>query len=121
MRSQERKKSLGEVFTPAALVNDILDKLPKRVWSLENNFLDNSCGNGNFLIEVLRRKLELGHDAETALSTIYGVDIMPDNVAECQKRLGLLVKGKLSAKKAASILKKNIVCHDALTYDYEFN
>ena len=55
MRSQQRKKDLGEVFTPSELVNEMLDKLPQDVWALEKTFCDNSCGNGNFLVAILER------------------------------------------------------------------
>jgi len=121
MKSKKRVKELGEVFTPPELVNEMLDKLPKD-WK-EKTFLDNSCGNGNFLVEILKRKIEKGYDPIRALSTIYGVDIMEDNVAECKLRLLELVESyiKDDGTKVMDILNKNIVCHDALTYDYTFD
>lgn len=122
MRTEERKKTLGEVFTPLPLVDEILDKLPEDSWQEEKTFLDNSCGNGNFLVEVYRYKVEkYKHDPTKALETIYGVDIMADNVAECKLRLLRMAKEYgVKGRDIKRILSKNIVCHDALTYDYSF-
>lgn len=115
-RTQQRIKATGEVFTPTELVQEMLDQLPSEVFTdPTKTFLDNSCGDGQFLGEVLIRKMENGSTFEQALSTIYGVDLMPDNVAECRKRL-LCGRSDLE-----HIVKTNIVCHDALTYDYSFN
>ena len=117
-----RRKVTAEDFTPPALVNEMLDKLPLEVWSdLSKTFLDNSAGNGNFLIEVLRRKLVLNHPPLQALSTVYGVELMPDNVEEMKQRL-LDLLPPLSDDdllKAKDIIDHNIIAHDALTWDYE--
>lgn len=115
-RDQARVKATGEVFTPTELVQEILDKMPQGLFAdPEKTFLDNSCGDGQFLGEVLIRKMENGSTFEQALSTVYGVDLMPDNVDECRKRL---LCGRTDLE---HIVKRNIVCHDALTYDYSFN
>jgi type I restriction-modification system DNA methylase subunit len=115
-RDQVRVKATGEVFTPTPLVQEMLDKLdPSAFNDPTNTFLDPSCGDGQFLSEVLIRKLENGDDFETALSTIYGVDLMEDNVALCRERL---LCGK---EELRHIVERNIVCHDGLTYDYSFN
>jgi N-6 DNA Methylase len=87
MRTKERVKQVGEVFTPDWLVEEMLDKLPRETWQEGKTFLDNSCGNGNFLIAVLTRKLQQGHDPLGALQSIYGTDIMQDNIEECRDRL----------------------------------
>ena len=118
----QRKKQTAEDFTPEPLVNEMLDKLPQGVWSNPNKtFLDNSAGNGNFLVAILQRKLSLGHDPLIALSTIYGVELMPDNVEEMKDRLlvELPTLTPQEVKKARKIIDHNIVCHDALTWDYE--
>ena len=81
---------------------------------VSKTFLDPSCGNGQFLSEVLIRKLENGIDFEAALKTIYGVDIMFDNVLTCQNRL------LCGVEELRHIVEKNIVCADALSYDYSF-
>ena len=114
-RDQLRVKATGEVFTPTPLVQELLDQLlPDLFTDPTKTFLDNSCGDGQFLSEVLIRKLENGIDFETALSTIYGVDLMQDNVKLCQDRL------LCGQEHLRSIVERNIVCADALTYDYLF-
>jgi type I restriction-modification system DNA methylase subunit len=114
-RDKLRVKATGEVFTPTALVQEILDKLdPALFQDSTKTFIDPSCGDGQFLSEVLIRKVENGIDFETALSTIYGVDLMQDNVDLCRERL-LCGQDHLR-----HIVEKNIVCADALTYDYSF-
>ena len=114
-RDRLRIKSTGEVFTPTPLVQELLDQLPPDLFTdPTKTFLDNSCGDGQFLSEVLIRKLENGIDFETALSTIYGVDLMQDNVKLCQDRL------LCGQEHLRSIVERNIVCADALTYDYLF-
>ena len=77
--------------------------------------IDNSCGDGEMLAGALYRKLQNGIDFETALSTIYGVELQFDNVELCRKRL---VCGREDLR---HIVERNIVWHDALTYDYSFN
>jgi type I restriction-modification system DNA methylase subunit len=115
VRETERIKAHGEVFTPTYLVREIVDKLPNKNFEDPTyTFLDNSCGNGQFLSEVLIKKLEHGHDFIISLSTIYGVDIMTDNVIICQNRL------LCGIEDLRHIVEKNIVCADALTYDYSF-
>ena len=114
-REKLRVKATGEVFTPTELVQEILDQLPQEVFQdATKTFLDPSCGDGQFLGEVLIRKLENGIDFETALGTIYGVDLMPDNVDLCRERL------LCGQEHLRHIVEKNIVCHDALTYNYTF-
>lgn len=111
-----RVKATSEVFTPTPLVQEVLDQLPQELFSdPEKIFLDNSCGDGQFLGEVLIRKMENGIDFETALSTIYGVDLMQDNVELCRERL---LCGRTDL---AHIVKQNIVCADGLRYHYRFD
>ena len=115
-REKTRVKATGEVFTPTERVEKELDKLDQNQFVNSNKtFLDPSCGDGQFLASVLYRKLENGIDFETALSTVYGVDLMEDNVELCRERL---LCGREDLR---HIVEKNIVCHDALTYDYSFN
>jgi hypothetical protein len=121
-RRRKRVKETAECFTPPELVAEMLDKLPPEVWTdLTKTFCDPAAGNGNFLVEVLRRKLLQGHPPLQALSTIYGVELMDDNTEEMKERL-LGVLGMLDYsiwEKAKEILNHNIVCHDALTWDFE--
>lgn len=115
-REQSRVKSTGEVFTPTALVEEMLCKLDSSIFTdAEKTVLDPACGDGQFLSEVLIRKVESGIDFEQALSTIYGVDLMPDNVKLCQDRL---LCGREDLR---HIVEQNIVCHDGLTYHYRFD
>jgi type I restriction-modification system DNA methylase subunit len=114
-RDTARVKATGEVFTPTPLVQEVLDQLPQELFTdPAKTFLDPACGDGQFLSEVLIRKLENGIDFENALSTIYGVDLMPDNVKLCQDRL-LCGQDHLR-----HIVEKNIVEADGLEYDYLF-
>ena len=120
-RDKLRIKETAEVFTPTPLVQEMLDKLEEENPTLFSDptktFLDNSCGDCQFLSEVVIRKMERsGCTLEQALSTIYGVELMEDNVDECRKRLA----GLEPTERIIEILNKNIVCHDALTYDYSF-
>lgn len=115
-REQSRVKATGEVFTPTPLVQEVLDKMPQELFiDSTKTFLDPSCGDGQFLGEVLIRKMENGIDFETALSTIYGIDLMQDNVDLCRERL---LCGREDLR---HIVERNIVCADALKYDYSFN
>ena len=115
-REKSRVKATGEVFTPTKLVQKCLNELPDDFWSDYNRTAcDNSCGDGQFLGEVLIRKMENGSTFEQALQTIYGVDLMPDNVKLCQDRL---LCGREDLR---HIIEKNIVCADALRYHYRFD
>lgn len=120
-RDKLRIKQTAEVFTPTQLVQEILDKLEQEDPTLFSDptktVLDNSCGDGQFLSEVVIRKMERsGCTLEQALSTTFGVDFMEDNVIECRKRLS----GPNPTPEILQIVEKNIVHHDALTYDYSF-
>lgn len=119
---EKRRKQTAEVFTPLPLVDEILDKLPPESWGEDKTFCDPAAGNGNFLVEVYRYKVEkYNHDPTKALETIYGVDIMRDNVAECKLRLLKMAKEYgVKGRDIKRILSKNIICADALTYDYSF-
>ena len=88
MRTKKRSDAHGEVFTPPWLVNQMLDELDHSSFNAPGKtFIDPACGNGNFLVEVIRRKIESGTAPYPALMTTYGVDIMPDNIDECRERL----------------------------------
>lgn len=99
MRSRQRVIDHGEVFTPPKLVGDMLDLVAHECERLDARFLEPACGDGAFLVEVLRRKLRTatrknpkdpvrwGRDAFVAVSCLYGIELLPDNVAACRDRL----------------------------------
>ena len=117
-RDRLRVKETAEVFTPTPLVQEILDKLPQDLFEDDTKtFLDPSCGDGQFLSEVVIRKMSMsGCSLEQALSTTYGVELMEDNVKLCKERLA----GPNPTQEILDILDKNIVSADALKYDYSF-
>jgi len=118
-RGYLRIKATGEVFTPLTVItkklNDLESCNPTIFKDTTKTFLEPSCGDGNFLSEVLIRKIKNGSTLKQALSTIYGVDLMPDNVKLCQDRL------LCGQEHLRYIVEKNIVFADALTYHYRFD
>ena len=142
IKSRERVSAHGEVFTNPREVNAMLDLVKAETERIDSRFLEPACGDGNFLIEILRRKLAIcearvkakqytqlqyEHDAIWAISGIYGIELLADNAVACRERLlscfteqyQALFKSycKDSCIEAVSyILSKNIIHGDALTY-----
>lgn len=99
VKSKKRVTEHGEVFTSEREVNSMLDLVKQETERIDSRFLEPACGSGNFLAEVLRRKLavvkakyqmsQLHYEqyAVQAISSVYGVDILEDNVHECRERL----------------------------------
>lgn len=122
IKSKQRVKDFAEVFTPAHIVKDMCDLVPQEMWTnVETTFLEPACGTGNFLAEILARKLELcknWQDGLIALKSVYGIDIQMDNVIEARQRLFDMYIAKfpkspaLSGILAAQLLASNIVCGD---------
>ena len=111
MRTKQRIKLTGEVFTPMELCLQMVCEIPKEKLADPNTtYLDNSCGDGNFLATLFQVLTEVyGHPREHVVNNqLFGVDLMPDNIATVKSRLG--VSGD----------HPHFVCHDALTYDYSF-
>ena len=127
-RRKKRQKETAEVFTPSRLVNQMLSKLPKEVWKKDKTFCDPACGNGNFLFWVLARKMMRGHKPLDALKTIYGADIMKDNIAECRWRLLKLVSKfeKITKEHVAAVFQRIVWINQkkypngSLDYDFSF-
>jgi SAM-dependent methyltransferase len=136
--SKKRVADYGEVLTGKREVNAMLDLVRQETERIESRFLEPACGTGNFLAEILERKLhivekrygkrqlEYERNAVLAVSSIYGIDILPDNVEHCRQRLfGIfdlnylrLFSGKTIDQCRESvrfILGRNIVHGDALT------
>jgi hypothetical protein len=133
-RSKQRVADHGEVFTPAWLVEDMLDLVRNESERIESRFLESACGAGNFLKQVLGRKLavvkhrysasnfETRHYALLALMSIYGIELLQDNAEQCRQDLvtqyaNFLSVGHddvwyLAAKKVVDV---NIIQGDALT------
>jgi len=97
--SRQRVADHGEVYTAKREVNAMLDLVKEETERIDSRFLEPACGTGNFLIEIQRRKLDVverlygasRHDyderAAQAVSSIYGVELLPDNVLRCRERL----------------------------------
>ena len=117
-KRKQRRKHTGEDFTPPELVSEMLNKLPPEVWQLDKLWVDPAGGSGNFIVEILKRKLALKHDPLEALSTLYSVELMADNVVEMKERLLELIPTSLHTE-AMKIMNKNLKCHNALTWDFE--
>ena len=127
-KRRQRRKQTAEDFTPSWLVEQMLDKLPKSTWNEGKTFLDPACGHGNMLVQVLQRKLDAGHDPLSALQSVYGTDIMSDNVKECRLRLLAVVSKQAKVTKAMiEAVFTNIVTtpisrfeNGSLDYDFDF-
>jgi len=138
VKSKQRVADHGEVLTGKREVNAMLDLVKQETERIESRFLEPACGTGNFLAEILERKLrvvetryrtsqlEYERNAVFAVSSIYGIDILEDSVLECRKRLFGIFDWAYSSlyKKTAKnqcrnavkyILKCNIIRGDALT------
>ena len=138
VKSKERVAKHGEVFTNTSEVNAMLDLVKQETERIDSRFLEPACGEGAFLKEILRRKLDVVKNryrknpydyeryAVLALSSIYGVDILEDNAEICRQNLYDIwnseytkyAKGQSNdqcREVAKFILRKNILCGDALT------
>lgn len=124
IKSKRRVKEFAEVFTAEREVKAMCDLIPKEVWeNITRTFLEPACGTGNFLAEIYSRKLQYCRnekDGLKALSSIYGVDIQADNVAESRLSLVEMFVDKfpeandIARLTALAIATNNIVCDDFL-------
>lgn len=92
IKSKERVKKHGEVFTPIWVVNEMLDNLPQEAFEdVGKTFLEPTCGTGNFVVEIYRRKLNRAknnkQDAEKALRSLWCIELLEDNMMECRQRV----------------------------------
>lgn len=127
--SRQRVVDHGEVYTAQREVDAMLDLVKQETERIESRFLEPACGTGNFLAEVLDRKLEVVNSrygkseadwerySIIAVSSIYGIDILPDNVSKCRERLFKpFEKYRDEVRRSVKyILDRNIVCGDALS------
>lgn len=126
IRKSRRKGSGGtqEFFTPSSLVSKMCDKIPSTDWSNPiKTFLEPCFGNGNFLVEIIRRRIvDYSIDWKTVLNNLYGVELMPDNVQEAKDRIIELLKSlniDFNEQEARDIMDKNLVCSDFFKWDFE--
>ena len=138
VKSRQRVADHGEVFTAQREVNAMLDLVKQETERIDSRFLEPACGDGNFLAEILRRKLavvkarykkraaDYEKYAVMAVTSIYGVDILQDNVEDCRRRLFKMWDEEYTenCKKECReevreavqfILERNILCGNALT------
>jgi hypothetical protein len=138
-KSKKRVTDHGEVFTNPREVNAMLDLVKHETERIESKFLEPACGNGNFLAEVLNRKLDVvdqrysksqlewERNAVIAASSIYGVDILEDNAQECRERLYNLFNQRYTKhfsgkckddcrESVRFLLARNILWGDALDF-----
>ena len=138
VKSKKRVADHGEVLTSRREVNAMLELVKQETERIESRFLEPACGTGNFLAEILERKLsvverryrksqlEYERNVVVAVSSIYGIDILEDSIIECRKRLFGIFDWAYSSlyKKTAKnqcrhaikyILERNIIRGDALT------
>jgi|TARA_R110002074_G_scaffold143048_1_gene289821 hypothetical protein len=117
-RSQIRQYTNGEIFTPVGLVREMLEELPKVYFTdATKTICEPSVGEGVFLVEILKNRIAEGLSPTESLQTLYGVDLMEDNILVCKKNL-LETAGDTPENR--DIVETNIVCADALTYDFSF-
>lgn len=134
IKSKQRVADHGEVFTPAWLVEAMLDLVRDETERIDSRFLEPACGSGNFLVQILRRKLaavelkygksefERQHYALLSLMCIYGIELLADNIAECRDNVLELFADYLNLEEtddlyrvASYVLAQNLVHGDALT------
>ena len=134
VKSKQRVADHGEVFTPAWMVEAMLDLVKGETERIDSRFLEPACGSGNFLVRILQRKLaavelkygqsdfERRHYALLALMCVYGIELLSDNIAECRANLLEVFTGYLRLdpsddfyRAAACVLSQNLVHGDALT------
>src|SRR5271166_4279522 len=138
VRTKKRVSDHGEVLTGQREVNAMLDLVKQETERIDSRFLEPACGDGNFLTVILERKLavvekryarsqlDFERNAILAVSSIYGIDILPDNVRDCRRRLleifetnytrlfGSNCRGECEGA-VRFILERNIIWGDALT------
>lgn len=134
IKSRKRVADHGEVFTPAWMVDAMLDLVKEETERIDSRFLEPACGSGNFLVRVMQRKLaavelkygksdfERRHFALFGLMCTYGIELLPDNIAECRENMLEILADYLKIEEsddlyraASYVLSQNLVHGDALT------
>ena len=134
VKSKQRVADHGEVFTPAWMVEAMLDLVKDETERIDSRFLEPACGSGNFIVQILKRKLavvelkfgksdfERQHYALYGLMCIYGIELLVDNIAECRFNVLEVFADYLKLdeadglyRAATHVLSTNLVHGDALT------
>jgi hypothetical protein len=134
IKSKQRVADHGEVFTPAWMIEAMLDLVKGETERIDSRFLEPACGSGNFLVRILQRKLaavelkfgksdfEMRHYALLALMCLYGIELLPDNITECRANMLEILADYLNlnesddfCRAASYVLSQNIIHGDALT------
>jgi hypothetical protein len=134
IKSKKRVADHGEVFTPPWMVEAMLNLVKDETERIDSRFLEPACGSGNFLLRVLERKLaavelkfgksdfEKRHYALLALMCLYGIELLPDNIAECRASMLEILGEYLNIddsedlyRAASYVLSQNLVHGNALT------
>lgn len=134
VKSKQRVADHGEVFTPAWMVEAMLDLVKDETERIDSRFLEPACGSGNFIVQILKRKLaavelkygksdfERQHYALLGLMCIYGIELLADNIAECRANVLAVFAEYLNIdeaddlyRAATHVLSVNLVHGDALT------
>jgi hypothetical protein len=134
VKSKQRVADHGEVFTPAWMVEAMLDLVKDETERIDSRFLEPACGSGNFIVQILKRKLvavelkygksdfERQHYALYGLMCIYGIELLVDNIAECRANVLDVFAEYLNLtetddlyRAATHVLSTNLVHGDALT------
>ena len=134
IKSKQRVADHGEVFTPSWMVEAMLDLVKEESERINSRFLEPACGSGNFLTKILKRKLaavevrygksdfDRNHYALLGLMCIYGIELLTDNIDECQANLLEIFSDYLNVnenddlyRSASYVLTQNIVHGDALS------
>jgi hypothetical protein len=124
-RKARRKgsKSTQEFFTPYEIVKRMADKIPESTWAdPAKTFLEPCFGNGQFVLYIIWNRIQHGIDWETALRTLYGVELMQDNVDECKERIHKLLEIMdlcYDKEVADEIMEHNLVCSNFWEWDFE--
>ena len=117
------KNSTQEFFTPYEIVKRMCEKISEEDWSNKNKtFLEPCFGNGQFVLYIIYKRLQANIDWKTTLETLYGVELMQDNVDETKERIIYLLN-KLNIKYdryvAYEIMDRNLVCSDFFKWNFE--
>ena len=103
-RSRERVSKHGEVFTPEPIVNEMHALIPEESWSDPTMiYLEPTCGNGQFVVAAVQKKIDAGLTPYQAVNTVFGMDIMKDNIDECRARVFELVRALVPSKESNTV------------------